>query len=133
MCALKILTKLRCNSPRKIANVTVSKAISRYTYEPFPLWLAYGLAIFFSLFGLVIGNLAFYLNKVEYDKSFSSILQATRNPKLDQLIEPSTWPVRPTNIGLSKTYIRLFVGSTMVGGFEPAESTDEIPRPIEER
>ncbi|KAL2841142.1 hypothetical protein BJY01DRAFT_249675 [Aspergillus pseudoustus] len=113
-------------SPPKLANVTISTATARYTYDAFALWLAYGLAILFSAVGLVLGNLALFFNKVTYDKSFSSHVRATRNPDLDRLIGPSTWPVQPADRGLSNALLRLRVGSgNLVGRFEAVEGKSD--------
>jgi hypothetical protein len=115
-------------SPPKLTNVTISTATARYTYDGFSLWLAYGLAIFFSALGLVVGNLALFFSKVVYDKSFSSLVRATRNPELDRLIEPGTWPAQPADRILSNALLRLRVGvrgGSLVGGFEPVEGKSD--------
>lgn len=68
-----------------LANVTQSTFYTVYEYRPRNLWLAYGIAIAFSLAGVILGLRALWINGVSHDNSFSSIMATTRNSFLDEL------------------------------------------------
>ena len=59
-----------------------------YLYAAVKLWIAYGLAAFFTLLAVVIGMLAILVNSASYDNSFSTVLRTTRSANLDVEIEP---------------------------------------------
>lgn len=54
-----------------------------YVYSPLKLWLAYGLALFFSTGAVITGFVLMYKNQVSYSNSFSTILRTTRNAQIN--------------------------------------------------
>ena len=48
-----------------------------YTYDSVTLWIAYGLAIFFTALAVVIGSRAMWFNRVAYDANFSTVLRTS--------------------------------------------------------
>jgi hypothetical protein len=49
-----------------------------YIYDPVTLWIAYGLAIFFTGLAVVMGSTAMWFNGVAYDTNFSTVLRTSR-------------------------------------------------------
>lgn len=66
--------------------VTVTQPVTKYTYNAFSLWLAYGLALLGESVCLMIGFYALHNNRVAFTNDFSSIMRATRRRELDSLV-----------------------------------------------
>jgi hypothetical protein len=66
--------------------ITSSRFVNKYTYNAYSLWLAYGLALAGEVTCLTIGFFALYSNRVAFTNGFSTILRATRNKELGQLV-----------------------------------------------
>lgn len=69
--------------------MTTTRPHNVYAYNPKNLFLAYGIALFFSLVANILGTLAYISNGVSHNNSFSSIVRATRNPELLRLEDRS--------------------------------------------
>ena len=63
----------------------MTSPVNRYSYSARNLWLAYGLALFFSSIALGLGLWAFKENNASYDNATSIILSLSRNEALDRL------------------------------------------------
>ena len=66
-----------------------------YSYNAHNLWTAYGIAILVTLFSIVVGLVALYLNGVSYRTSFSTIVATTRNDELDEIMIGSSLGADP--------------------------------------
>lgn len=74
--------------PQNATNTTLvnrTAIYNKYEYEPRNLIMTYSIAVAFSLFGVMLGLRAVWLNGVCHDTSFSSIMSTTRNHCLDEL------------------------------------------------
>ena len=81
-----------------------------WVYDPWILWLPYGMAIVVSLGCLFVGGLAVYGNDGEiYDTSFSTVLRTTRNHDLDQLVKDDTNGGQPLSHDVGRARVRLGV------------------------
>ena len=60
------------------ANVTFFTYHNVYTYSPTKLWVAYGLAIFFTACSSIFGLFAVVANRASYSLTFSSVFRASR-------------------------------------------------------
>jgi len=60
---------------------------NKFTYSWHNLALAYSIAIAASLFGVLVGLRALYINGVSHDTTFFTTMAATRNPELDDLLK----------------------------------------------
>ncbi|KAH6699072.1 hypothetical protein BKA61DRAFT_583110 [Leptodontidium sp. MPI-SDFR-AT-0119] len=86
--------------------VTVNLVQNIYIYKPFLLVISYGLALLFTIPGLVIGIWVFYTNGVSHSTSFSAILLTTRNMGLDEISEGHSLGVFPLDPDLGKTKLK---------------------------
>ena len=57
------------------------------TYQPFDLFLAYGIALFCAFLCCALGAMALLRNGFSYSNDFTTILRATRSSDLDALFE----------------------------------------------
>jgi hypothetical protein len=80
-----------------------------YSYNAQNLWLAYGVAIFVTLFSLVVGFYAMYSNGVSYRTSFSAIMATTRNRVLDDVMVGSSLGADPMREDVMQTRLRFGV------------------------
>jgi hypothetical protein len=80
-----------------------------YSYNAQNLWLAYGVAIFVTLFSLVVGFYAIYSNGVSYRTSFSTIMATTRNRVLDDVMIGSSLGADPMREDVMQTRLRFGV------------------------
>ena len=79
-----------------------------WVYDPWILWLPYGMAIFVSAVCLLVGGLAVFGNEGQiYDNSFSTVLRTTRNSELDNLIRFDRSSGQPLSRGIGEARIRL--------------------------
>ena len=80
--------KLTIRSSASVAptNVTVIITQNLYTYQPFDLLLAYGLAILAAALCVAIGSLAILANGASYSSDFSTVLRTTRNSQLNSFV-----------------------------------------------
>lgn len=85
------------------ANVTQTTFLTVYEYRPRNLWLAYGIAIAFSLAGVLLGLHALWTNGVAHDNSFSSIVATTRNGFLDDLSRGYSLGAAPVPRSIAET------------------------------
>ena len=60
----------------------MTSPVNRYSYSARNLWLAYGLALFFSSIALGLGLWAFKENNASYNNAISTILPMFRNKAL---------------------------------------------------
>ncbi|KAH9206119.1 hypothetical protein DL95DRAFT_233747, partial [Leptodontidium sp. 2 PMI_412] len=86
--------------------VTVNLVQNIYIYKSFLLVISYGLALLFTIPGLVIGIWAFCTNGVSHSTSFSAILLTTRNMGLDEISEGHSLGVFPLDPDLGKTKLK---------------------------
>ena len=95
--------------PSVPANVTTTRPLNVYGYHPKNLFIAYSVAIFFSLLAVGLGTFAYISNGVSHNNSFSSIVRATRNPELSRLDERKVWAsgIMPQNKQASQPVLRL--------------------------
>ncbi|KAF7189365.1 hypothetical protein HII31_09343, partial [Pseudocercospora fuligena] len=57
-----------------------------YNYNPAELWLAYGLAIFFTLIAVMVGLLAMLGSGMSYSYQFSTIVRAAAHMKVNEVV-----------------------------------------------
>ena len=76
------------------ANVETLVTQSVYSYQPFALFLAYGIALGLGLVSLIAGAVALLSNGVSMDAGFLSVLATTRNSALDELSQGTYLGVR---------------------------------------
>ena len=77
-----------------------------YTYHPRSLLIAYGLAIAGAVFCLIVGSIAMLRHGLSYTSNFSTILRATRDPRLHRVgsahdgsgAEPASREVKDTKL-----------------------------------
>jgi hypothetical protein len=69
--------------------VTVYYPQKIYTYQPFDLWFAYGIALLCNALCFLIGIIALHRNGLSYSNDFTTVLRTTRNPNLDLLVTES--------------------------------------------
>lgn len=69
-----------------LGNVTVWTAQNEYSYNPRNLYIAYGIGVFITIVVVIVGFVCIYTSSQSYGASFSTILRATRNEKLDELV-----------------------------------------------
>lgn len=75
-------------APSLKANVTTTSADNVYVYARQTLWLAYGLAIAFTLLAVCAGMIALVLNDAAFNNKFSTIVRVGRAAILsDEMIE----------------------------------------------
>lgn len=67
-----------------LVNVTSDVYQNVYAYAAVKLWLAYGIAIGFTLLGVVFGLSAIILNDASYSNDFSTILRTARYARLSR-------------------------------------------------
>ncbi|KAI9765995.1 MAG: hypothetical protein M1840_007002 [Geoglossum simile] len=70
-------------------NVTFRYPQNVYLYSQKYLLLAYGIAILFTLFGVIVGFLSLFANGASFSNSFSTVLRVTRDPKLLEIMHPA--------------------------------------------
>lgn len=88
-----------------------------YVYSPRNLILAYGIAILFTLVGVILGFWCLSVNGGSYSNSFSTVLRTTRNSQLDTLVRTSeTTGADPLPHHLGRTKVSLQVLSTDSSG-----------------
>ncbi|KXS97850.1 hypothetical protein AC578_7656 [Pseudocercospora eumusae] len=71
-----------------LVNVTSHIYHNVYEYSAAKLWLTYGLAIAFTLLGVVFGLLAIFANGASYSDDFSTILRTARYARLSDEVQP---------------------------------------------
>ena len=88
---LTFLTSARPNYSSALApaltNVTHYTAQTVYVYSARKLWLAYGIAAFFTLACVVIGIVVILSSSAYYDNAFSTVLRTTRATELSAEIK----------------------------------------------
>lgn len=65
--------------------VTKTEPVNIYVYNARNLWLAYGIAIFITLLIISLGGIAYNLNGVCHERSFSAFVSATRDLSLVEI------------------------------------------------
>jgi hypothetical protein len=106
----------------------MTSPVNRYSYSARNLWLAYGLALFFSSIALGLGLWAFKENNASYDNTTSIILSLSRNEALDRLFPAccrGTFP-QPTATMQAKVRIETCDGGTLMLVPESSEE-GELP------
>ncbi|KAF1809491.1 hypothetical protein P152DRAFT_403231 [Eremomyces bilateralis CBS 781.70] len=89
-------------------NLTIFSPQNIYVYQPRNLALAYGLAVGFSILGVLAGFVAVVANGASYAFDFSSILRVTRNPELTNAVQADvTNGAEPLPSHLAKTKMRV--------------------------
>jgi uncharacterized membrane protein YgaE (UPF0421/DUF939 family) len=58
-----------------------------YIYDSRTLWIAYGLAITFTLIAVCIGLTAILLNNASYNNNFSTVLRISRSSKMSTEVQ----------------------------------------------
>jgi hypothetical protein len=94
-------------SPNTTVTVEQISDVNRYAFNAGNLWIAYGLAILFSLVANVLGMIAFYLNDASHDMSLSTILSITRDRLLDDLFPQCAHGRLPLPKETMKTLLRI--------------------------
>lgn len=67
-----------------LANVTITSIQNTYAYSPEDLWLAYGLAAFFTCIAALSGFVTMFSHHASYANNFSMVLRATRNAHISE-------------------------------------------------
>ena len=65
-------------APARMTKVTYNTYHNVYIYSAITLWVAYGLAILFTLVALMLGMVSLALNKGSFKNDFSTVLRNTR-------------------------------------------------------
>ena len=89
-------------------NVTYSTATNIYKYNSSNLIISYAIAIWFTLFSLLLGLYAFLDNGVVHSTEFSAIMATTRNPALNSLSEGHSLGTISLNKGIQR--VKLMFG-----------------------
>ncbi|KAL5336846.1 hypothetical protein BJX70DRAFT_260929 [Aspergillus crustosus] len=110
-------------------NVTVYENETLYRYSQKNLFIGYGVSVFVSLLCVIAGLLTMWDNGVAFSDSLSSVLRATRNKKLDDIVpNESTTGADPPPESLSNTRV-LWVPSNgrdnAVAGLKPLPALAE--------
>jgi hypothetical protein len=79
--------------------------VNYYSYNYRDLILSYALANSFALLVNILGGLAFYINRVSHDRSFSSILSSTRHPSLASIFRSHVIGKLPLPENVEKTLL----------------------------
>lgn len=109
-----------------MVNVTFNNFHNVYTYSPVKLWLAYGLAIFFTTVAAALGLLALVSNGASHSLDFSAIFLVARGSTISE--EPTSKDMAgedPLSDRLAKSKV-LLSGSTYndeVRGEHPEDHT----------
>jgi hypothetical protein len=74
-------------APDRLSPVTLQQAIIVYDYDAATLWLAYGIAILFTLLAVAIGFYAIVANGASFTNDFSTIVRVTKSAELSVEIE----------------------------------------------
>ncbi|CAL3963305.1 unnamed protein product [Diplocarpon coronariae] len=82
-------------SPNVTTLVQRSTNVNVYSYKSTSLLLAYGLAVSTTLIANILGVIAYIQNKSAHDRSFSSILGATRETGLNDLFSNDNHGILP--------------------------------------
>ena len=64
--------------------ISVATGVSVYSYNAKTLWLAYGLAILFSVLSVAAGLYAIFVSGRSYSKHFSTIVRVARTADLSE-------------------------------------------------
>ena len=99
--------------------------VLQWRYEPWILWLTYGIAILLALICLVLAsvNVIFSTTAVR-SKAFSTIMRTTRDPRLNDLLEGEEHGAQPLKKKLDKARLRFRTQGRereKVAGFEPVD------------
>jgi hypothetical protein len=81
------LTK-QTHSPSASANVSTTKSVNLYDYNQRNLLIPYGIAVLLAFGANVLGIIAIVRNGVSHNRSFSSVMSATRHSSLGKLPLP---------------------------------------------
>lgn len=73
------------SSDTEIAEVTATTEATVYLYNPSNLWIAYGLAILFSTFSVLVGGYALRRNRASYDACVSTFAIAMQDEEVRML------------------------------------------------
>jgi hypothetical protein len=63
-------------------DITTKSIVNFYSYNWSDLVIAYALAVAFALLANILGGVAFWINGVSHDRSFSAFLSSTRASEL---------------------------------------------------
>lgn len=74
-------------APSNLTNVTLESYHNIYVYDSATLWVAYGLAIFFSALAVIVGLVAIALSGASYDNLFSTIVRVARTAEMTVEVE----------------------------------------------
>jgi hypothetical protein len=129
---------LTLHRPLVETNITTKSIVNFYYYNWRDLWLSYGLALGFALLANILGGVAFWINRVAHDRSFSALLSSTRNAKLAMIFNPETLGKLPLQGDVAKTPLKFEVmgkegglGLTLVET-KPAEDEPAGDEPAED-
>ncbi|OCK88416.1 uncharacterized protein K441DRAFT_681887 [Cenococcum geophilum 1.58] len=100
------------------ANVTTTFSETIYVYEATNLFLAYGLAILFTIVSVIFGSYAFYLNGVSHDATVSTFAATMQNPGIKEILQRQPTGAQPIDRSIGKLKLRFSSG----GGFVPKGS-----------
>jgi len=134
---------LTSHRPLVETNVTTKSIVNFYYYNRRDLWISYGLALGFALLANILGGVAFWINRVAHDRSFSALLSSTRDAKLARIFNPETLGKLPLQGDVAKTPLKFEVmgkegglGLTLIetkpAGDEPAENEPAENEPAED-
>jgi hypothetical protein len=101
----------------------MTSPVNRYSYSARNLWLAYGLALFFSSIAVGLGLWAFKKNNASHNNATSIILSLSRNEALDKLFPAccrGMFP-QPTATMQAKVRIETCDDGTLMLAPEPSE------------
>ncbi|KAK5727108.1 hypothetical protein LTR15_003000 [Elasticomyces elasticus] len=99
-------------APAQLTNVTFNRYHNVYEYSTRTLWVAYGLAILFTVLSLVIGIISIALNQGSFRNDFSTVLRTTKTAALSiDVLESETDGRQPVPRHLAKARIRVGLGT----------------------
>lgn len=106
---------LMSNPSLKVTNTTMTTCISTETltvwkYDRAPLVIAYAVAVGITLAFLLVGAVSVLRNGAVFDRSFSTMLRATRGADLDRLVEGHEGATLPVDDGISEAKLKFATG-----------------------
>ncbi|KAK5707034.1 hypothetical protein LTR17_021070 [Elasticomyces elasticus] len=112
-------------APARLTNVTFNRYHNVYEYSTATLWVAYAVAILFTLVSLVLGMISMVLNDGSYRNDFSTILRTTRTAivsvEVDDADTDGRQPV-PRHLAKARVMLRALANKASNEG---AVTTDE--------
>ncbi|KAK3624645.1 hypothetical protein LTR56_020895 [Elasticomyces elasticus] len=113
-------------APARLTNVTFNRYHNVYEYSTATLWVAYTVAILFTLVSLVLGMISMVLNDGSYRNDFSTILRTTRTAivsvEVDDADTDGRQPV-PRHLAKARVMLRALANKASNEGAVTADET----------